>query len=407
MRVAIFCRSLATHWNRGNAHFLRGISTELISRGHELAVYGTRDGWSPSSLRRTQDATPNRGLAATFPILAGRESTLGELDLERGLDGADLVLVHESTDPELVRRIGRHRERAGGYRLLFHDTHHRAVTAPAEMRSFDLSGFDGVLASGDVIRELYLDRGWAARAWTWHEAADARVFSPRPGTVRSDDLVWVGNWGTGERNQELCQMLLDPAQRLRLDGVVHGEHYPWRGRLAIRRSGLRYGGGLASHLAPAVFARHRFTVDLPSRLHVRALPGVPTIRVFEALACGIPLICSPWDDAEGLFTPGRDYLVARDPREMESAMRTVVRDRATAAALAEHGLATILARHTCAHRIDELLAIDASLRGVTRIQRQAPLPESASASRSVAAELAAAEGRDAAFVRTPLQGPTR
>lgn len=362
MRVVIFCHSLVSDWNHGNAHFLRGISAELISRGHEVDVYEPHDGWSRTHLRKTQGQKPEREFAEAFPALSSRQYKLAELDLDQVLDGADLVLVHEWNDPELVRRIGEHHERTGGYRLLFHDTHHRAVTAPEEMRRFDLSGFDGVLAFGEVIRQLYLERGWAALAWTWHEAADTRVFAPHPGTSRNDDLVWVGNWGDGERSQELRQMLLDPARRLKLSGVVHGVRYPWRARLAVRRSGLRYGGWLANHLVPAVFARHRFTVHVPRRPYVRALPGIPTIRVFEALACGIPLICSHWDDAEGLFTPGRDYLVARDQREMEAAMRTLIKDRARAAALSEHGLATILSRHTCAHRVDELLAIDASLR---------------------------------------------
>jgi spore maturation protein CgeB len=157
-------------------------------------------------------------------------------------------------------------------------------------------------------------------------------------------------------------MLLEPARHLHLSGEIHGVRYPWRARLAIRRSGLRYRGWLANHLAPAVFARHRFTVHVPRRPYVRALPGVPTIRVFEALASGIPLICSYWEDSEQLFTPGRDYLLVRDQREMESAMRNLRGDRALAAALAEHGRETILARHTCGHRVDELLAIDASLR---------------------------------------------
>jgi spore maturation protein CgeB len=40
------------------------------------------------------------------------------------------------------------------------------------------------------------------------------------------------------------------------------------------------------------------------------LPGIPTIRVFEALACGIPLVSAPWDDSEHLFRPGEDFLVA-------------------------------------------------------------------------------------------------
>ena len=330
MRIVLFCHSLTADWNHGSAHFWRGITAELIARRHEVDVY---------------------------------EPALTELDLDQALDGADLVVVHEFNDPELIRRIGQHHERAGGYRLLFRATHHRAMTASDERRRFDLAGFDGALASGEMIRQRYLDRGWAARAWTWHEAADTRVFAPRPGTSRVDDLVWVGNWGDGARGQELHQMLLGPAGQLKLSGVAHGAPYPWRARLAIRRSGLGYGGWLADHLVPAVLARHRFTLHLPQRSTGQSLPGIPGTWLFEALACGIPVISSAWDDAEGLFSPGRDYLVARDQREMVSAMRTLVKDRARAAALSEHGLATIVSRHTCAHRVDELFAIEASLRG--------------------------------------------
>jgi spore maturation protein CgeB len=79
------------------------------------------------------------------------------------------------------------------------------------------------------------------------------------------------------------------------------------------------------------------------------------------MACGIPLICSPWDDCEGLFTPGEDYLVARDGDEMAQRLEEVLADPALAAALSQHGLQTILARHTCAHRVNELLAIAAEL----------------------------------------------
>jgi spore maturation protein CgeB len=171
MRVVIFCHSLVSDWNHGNAHFLRGISTELLARGHEVDVYEPRDGWSRSNLRRSQGEKPEREFAEAFPMLSSQEYTLTELDLDQVLDRADLVLVHEWNEPELIRRIGEHHERTGGYRLLFHDTHHRAVTAPDEMRRFDLSGFDGVLAFGEVIRQLYLERDWAARATPARAAA--------------------------------------------------------------------------------------------------------------------------------------------------------------------------------------------------------------------------------------------
>jgi spore maturation protein CgeB len=79
--------------------------------------------------------------------------------------------------------------------------------------------------------------------------------------------------------------------------------------------------------------------------------------VFEALACGIPLISAPWEDTEALFSPGDDFLVARNGREMERHLRALLHDPALARALAANGLQAIQARHTCAHRVDELMEI--------------------------------------------------
>jgi spore maturation protein CgeB len=94
---------------------------------------------------------------------------------------------------------------------------------------------------------------------------------------------------------------------------------------------------------------------------VRKLSGIPTIRPFEALACGIPLVSAPWDDAEGLFRPGTDFLFARDGAEMQRRLEELTRDRELAESLRAAGLETIAARHTCAHRVDELVAIAADV----------------------------------------------
>jgi spore maturation protein CgeB len=224
-----------------------------------------------------------------------------------------------------------------------------------------LRHYDGVLAYGDVIRSIYLERGWAQRAWTWHEAADVRVFRPVIGRERRGDVVWIGNWGDGERSAELEQFLLEPARRLGLDGSVFGVGYPASARRAVERAGLAYRGWIANVRVPEVFAEHGVTVHVPRRPYVRFLPGIPTIRPFEALASGIPLVCAPWEDAEGLFSPGEDYLVARDGDEMTRHLHAVLTHPVLASALARTGLRTILARHTCAHRVDELLAIAAEL----------------------------------------------
>jgi spore maturation protein CgeB len=282
------------------------------------------------------------------------------LDLDEALDRADLVLVHEWNAHELVRRIGEHRASRASHRryaLLFHDTHHRAVTAPEQMAAYDLSYYDGVLAYGDVLRTLYLKRGWARRAWTWHEAADTHTFTPRESESSDGDVVWIGNWGDDERTAELHEFLLGPVKALGLKARVYGVRYPEHAKAALADAGIEYAGWLPNFEAPAVFSRFKLTVHVPRRPYVRALPGIPTIRPFEALACGIPLICAPWDDAEGLFTPGEDYLVARDGAEMKRAMQMLLNEPHRAEQLAEHGRRTVLARHTCAHRVDELLRI--------------------------------------------------
>jgi spore maturation protein CgeB len=138
---------------------------------------------------------------------------------------------------------------------------------------------------------------------------------------------------------------------------VYGVRYPDEARRELAEAGARYQGWLPNSRVPEVLAGHHFTLHVPRRAYVRCLPGIPTIRPFEALACGMPLVSAPWDDAEGLFAPGVDHLVARDGLEMRRHMRALVFDGALRQELREHGRATVLARHTCAHRVEQLLAI--------------------------------------------------
>lgn len=364
MHLALFTHSLRSDWNHGNAHFLRGVVRALLARGHEVTVHEPIDAWSFTNLMaEPRGPAALKALEAAYPELEPIPYQLPVLDLDQVLARADVVLVHEWNPPELVRRIGLHRRSTDGYALLFHDTHHRSVTAPREIEAFELRNYDGVLAFGEVIRRRYLERGWARRAWTWHEAADPSLFRPLPQAGRDRDLVWIGNWGDGERGQELEEYLLGPAARLGLSGTIHGVRYPSSALQAIARTGLEYRGWLPNLEAPAAFARHKLTVHVPRRPYVEALPGIPTIRVFEALAAGIPLVCAPWQDAEGLFCPGRDYLQVTDGGDMQRAIRELLTDGERALELAEHGRRTLLARHTCAHRADELLEI-LSLLGV-------------------------------------------
>ena len=358
MKFVLFYHSLVSDWNHGNAHFLRGIVAELQARGHEVDVHEPQDAWSLAQLIQEHGHEPVLELRRRFPQLQSHRYRLDTLDFDRVLDDADVVLVHEWNEPALVAAVGRHAP--AGCRVLFHDTHHRSVSAPHEMARYDLSRYDGVLAFGETIRQRYLEQGWCEHAWTWHEAADVRVFHPIE-AEKTGDLVWIGNWGDDERTAELREFLIEPVRELGIDACVHGVRYPPHALAMLADAGLSYFGWLPNYRAPEVFARFRATVHVPRRPYVRLLPGIPTIRVFEALACGIPLVSAPWTDAEGLFTPGEDFLVANDGVQMQRHLRAVLHDAGLSAALAAHGLATIRARHTCAHRVDELLAILSSL----------------------------------------------
>jgi len=356
MKFAFYTHSLVSDWNHGNAHFLRGVMRDLLGRGHQAMAYEPTDGWSRHNLLSQHGPDAIGQFHTRFP---GLESTSygAQFDHEAALADADVVVVHEWTDPPLVRRIGRMRLAGARFTLLFHDTHHRAVSAADDIAQLELDGYDGVLAFGASLRDRYHLAGWADSVFVWHEGADDAVFHPFPGQATVGDLVWVGNWGDGERSTELDEYLIEPIRRLGLKATIRGVRYPEEALRRLTSAGIEYGGWVANAEVPELFARYRATVHVPRRPYVRHLPGIPTIRVFEALACGIPLVSAPWDDCEGLFRPGEDFLLADSGARMTSMLRDVLNDHALADALRRSGLERIKARHTCRHRVDELFDV--------------------------------------------------
>jgi spore maturation protein CgeB len=241
--------------------------------------------------------------------------------------------------------------------LLFHDTHHRAVTEKKSMSNYDLSKYDGVLAFGDVIRKIYIKNNWTKKAWTWHEAADTRIFKPLKSRKLEGDFVWIGNWGDEERTKELHEFIIKPIKELKLTAKIYGVRYPVHARKALDKAGIEYGGWLPNYKAPEVFAKYKFTAHVPRGPYVKSLPGIPTIRPFEALACGIPLLSAPWNDKEKLFSAGKDFTYVQDKKEMKQWIKKVMADDNEIKDISAHGLKTIHEKHTCANRVDELYNI--------------------------------------------------
>jgi spore maturation protein CgeB len=357
MRIALFYHSLVSDWNHGNAHFLRGIASELLTRGQQVDVYEPQDSWSRSNLLQEAGPQAVEAFHAAFPALTSTRYDLADFDIEQALAGADLILVHEWNDPRLIAEIGKFRRRHAAARLFFHDTHHRAVTAPEELARFDLRYYDGVLAYGASLKEAYQGQGWGRQVHVWHEAADTRTFFPRAADSHKGDVVWIGNWGDEERSEELREYFLEPVANARLSATAYGVRYPADALDGLSAAGVKFGGWLPNFRAPEIFARFKATIHVPRRPYTRDLPGIPTIRPFEALACGIPLVSAPWRDAESLFRVGQDFLMAHNGREMESHLKAILHEPSLAASLRANGLHIIRSRHTCAHRVHELLTI--------------------------------------------------
>ncbi len=361
LRFRIFAHSWVSDWNHGNAHFLRGLARELKKLGHEVRCYEELGSWSLSNLVKQEGEAAIEAIddfRRIYPDLDirfyQRDETFAEF-LDEELREADVVIIHEWNAPEVANAI-LSRKKNFGFHALFHDTHHRAYTSAGEILKFHLHLFDGVLAFGDAIRKIYKDGFGIGNVWTFHEAADTSVFKPMT-LPKQNDVVWIGNWGDEERTKELVEFLVGPAEALTPKGtkfLVHGVRYPEEAKKMLAEAGIQYRGYVPNPATPALYAQSCMSLHVPRRQYTNGLSGIPTIRVFEVMACGTPLVCAPWTDAEQLFRPGEDYVIARNGAEMTATIEGLLRDERARQEVAQSALETIVKKHTCRHRAEQL-----------------------------------------------------
>src|SRR5690606_23235796 len=334
----------------------RGICASLQKLGHAVTVYEPAGGWSLSSLKADYGEKAVEDFSASFPSLTSSFYDPKNYRLTELINGADLVIVHEWNEPELVREIGL-QKLSRDFTLLFHDTHHRAVSAKAEMKKYDLQHYDGVLAFGEALREVYLREGWHEKVWTWHEAADMKAYYPKADGEEEGDRGWVGNWGDEERTQELHELIIEPVKALKLKAKFYGVRYPQHAIDALKEAGISYGGYLPTSRVAETFSKYKATIHVPRRFYRENLHGIPTIRPFEAMACKIPLLSAPWEDSENLFTEGKDYLMAKSGQDMMILLAKVLTEPNFTTTMVNHAFETIQSKHTCDHRAQQLLEI--------------------------------------------------
>jgi spore maturation protein CgeB len=373
MHFALFYHSVRSDWNHGNAHFLRGLIRELQQLGHTCMVYEPVSGWSLQNLLRDHGPAPLEAFARRFSFI---QWDTYDLDREashevarRALRDADVCIVHEWTVDDPGQRIAlAHALIAEAARrdvlVLYHDTHYRAVEEPAYVRELPLERFSAVLAFGPSLADVYRSMYGLRHVEVFHEAADTALFRPVAPEQPPADVLFIGNWAGDDRSIELQSYLLEPARRLpELRFVVYGVRYPAEvvARLA-QEYGIEYRGWLPNADTPGAYAAAKVTLHVPRRQYAGWLYGIPTIRVFEALACGTCLVSTPWADVDGLFRRGLDFTTAWTPEHMCDLLAWLCHDACARHGFGQRGRETVLARHTCAHRARQLIAIIDALR---------------------------------------------
>ena len=357
MRFALFYQSVISDWNHGNAHFLRGLMRALQARGHATICYEQEDNWSLENLLREAPGAIAE-FEARFPDLGYQRYRPGsglEATFRQYLADAEVAIVHEWNEPSMIALLGR-LCRELGVRSLFHDTHYRVVLDRPYRDQLGLEQFDEILAFSPSVARFYADLGYRD-VHVVHEAADTTVFAPLD-IPKTDDVVFVGNYGDGDRNEEIDRYILEPRQALdQLRFAMYGVRYP-PAVVARLRNGLNvdYRGWVANVEVPRVYSAAKVVLHVPRRQYVELLPGTPTIRVFEALASGACLVSLPWPDTDGLFRPG-DFVTVGSPAEMRDTLARLCRDEAARREIGARGRETILARHTCGHRADQILEL--------------------------------------------------
>jgi spore maturation protein CgeB len=342
----VFCGlSITSSWGNGHATNYRALVRELSARGHEVLFLERDMPWYASQRDLPE---PPWGRTALYSSLEELEDDADDIA------AADLVVVG-SYVPEGVAVAEWVLEQAGGA-VAFYDID-TPVTL-AKLRSGDteylspelVDRFDFYLsfAGGPILQVLEEEFG-ARRALAFYCLVDPDAYRPRQ-EASYWDLGYLGTY-SDDRQPVLERLLVQPARQLEdRDFTVAGPQYP---------EGIEWPGNVEriEHVAPAdhpgFYASQRFTLNV-TRAAMREAGWSPSVRLFEAAACAVPVISDRWDGLEEIFTPGEEILIADSPDDVVHHLTETGEDKRLA--IGERARARVLAEHTAERRCEQLEA---------------------------------------------------
>lgn len=337
--------SVTSSWGNGHATTYRGLIRELDRAGHRVTFLERDVPWYAANRDMPRPPWCATHLYQTLEDLKAHAATVAR---------ADLVVVG-SYVPDGVE-VGRWvQETAGGVAAFYDidtpvtlaklDRHDHEYIAPEIMPGYDLYlSFTG----GPTLRRIEQDYG-VPMARPLYCSADPELYYPEPRTAPRWDLGYLGTY-SDDRQPTLDRLLVEPARRTpQARFVVAGPQYP--GTIDWPANVERI-----EHCPPAehraFYNAQRFTLNVTRADMIRA-GWSPSVRLFEAAACGTPIVSDWWEGLDSLFEPGREIIIGETPDDVGRLLAEMTAEEARA--MGACARARVLAAHTAAHRAEELL----------------------------------------------------
>ena len=355
MHLVILGLSITSSWGNGHATTYRALVRQLAARGHDVLFLERDLPWYADNRDMPRPAGARAELYDSVAAL--RDRFAGDVR------DADAVIVG-SYVPEGIQ-VGEWVTSAARGVTAFYD-----IDTPVTLAKLANGGADYISKALIPKYDIYLsftggptlerlEREFGARmARPLYCSVDPEHYAPESAEP-SWDLGYLGTY-SDDRQPMLTQLMLEPARGLRDHRfVVAGPQYP--ADIAWPHNVERI-----THLPPRAhkgfYNAQRYTLNITRADMVRA-GWSPSVRLFEAAACGTPIISDWWDGLDEFFEPGREILIARSARDTEEYLHDVpAAERAQVGARAR---ARVLANHTAAHRAEELelVALEARTAG--------------------------------------------
>ncbi|OHV15150.1 glycosyltransferase [Methylorubrum extorquens] len=342
LRLVVLGLSLSSSWGNGHATTYRALLRAFAARGHDVLFLERDVPWYAAHRDLTD---PDFCRLALYVDLDDLE------DHRAAIEQADAVVVG-SYVPDGIAVGRRVLAWAEGTRAFYDiDTPvtlaNLAAGTCAYLEANQIEAYDLYLSfTGGPTLERLEERYGSPAARALYCSVDPEAYPPLAGE-KAYDLSYLGTYSP-DRQPILEQLLIEPARRApELRFAVSGPQYPdgidWPAN--VTRS-----DHLPPEAHPAFYGQSRYTLNV-TRADMTAAGYSPSVRLFEAAACAIPILSDRWDGLDTILAPGREILCPEGP----DAVLAILRDRPEPERrrIGEAGRAAILARHSAAHRAAE------------------------------------------------------